>query len=139
MSSAMLGLLSLQFLLGIISNLYFKFPDTTDQAQLWKAAWGNVATASHLIIGTVIVLLGLVMLIQALRSTQKIFSMLAIIAFVLVLLAAFGGEEFVRTQSDGYSVVMAVGFIGAMGVYGRLLATVLVAGAKQPPSQSPTN
>lgn len=129
MSSTMLGLLSLQFILGMISTLYTKFPETTDQAELWRAANSDWATLGHMIVGTLIVILGLVLVVKG-AKLKKPFSMLTLIAFVAVLIAAFGGEEFVRTQNDVYSMVMAVGFIVSMGVYGRLLAAALVSQAK---------
>lgn len=132
MLSAMLGLLSLQFLLGIVANLYVTFPESTDKATLWHAAWSHWSTAAHAILGVLIVLLGLVVLIKAIRLRQGNFSALAIIGFIMLLVAAFGGEEFVSTQKDAYSLVMAIGFIVAMGIYGRLLAAVLMAQVREP-------
>ncbi len=130
MNSTMLGLLSLQFILGAISNLYVKFPDTADQATLWHTANTNWMTLSHMIVGTVIVVLGLVILVKGIKLKQRMFSPLAIIALVAILVSAVGGEEFVRTQKDAFSLVMAFGFIVAMGLYGRLLAAALVSEAR---------
>ncbi len=130
MTSTMLGFLSLQFILGVLSALYVTFPDTTDQKTLMDFANQHWQTMSHFILGIILVLFGLWILIQAIRRKQKPFGIVATIAFIMVLVAGYGGDQFVRTQNDAYSVVMAVAFIIAMGLYGRLLAALMVAQAK---------
>lgn len=124
MSGALMGLLSLQFILGMIANLYVEFPDTTDQAQLWQAAWSTWSVAAHMVVALLILVLGLVIALRA-----KAGKVLAWLGFVGILVAALGGEEFVRLQTETWSLVMAFGFIAAMGLYGRFMAV-----AMQPPS-----
>lgn len=124
MLAAMLGLLSLEFLLGMISNLYVTFPDTTDQQALIDASWKHWATASHIILGVLIVLLSLMILVLGVRSKVRTISAMSVVGFLAILAAATGGDRFVRTQHDAWSLMMAIGFIVAMGVYGRLMAMV---------------
>lgn len=117
LSGALMGLLSLQFLLGMIANLYVALPHSADQASNWNAAWSNWAVASHMVVAIAILILGLVI---AFRSRAG--KALAWAGLVFILVAAMGGEEFVRTQTETWSLVMAIGFIVAMGLYGRLMA-----------------
>ncbi len=120
----MLGLLSAEFLLGMLSNLYVEFPTTTDQQTLMDATWKHWQTASHAILGILIVLIGLWLVILSIKAKVRSVTVISVLAFLSLVLAAVGGDRFVRTQHNVWSLTMAVGFIVAMGLYGRLLALV---------------
>ncbi len=112
-----LGLV-LQYILGIIANLYAKFPDTTNRGDLWHAAWSNGIVAAHIILGLLMTLSSLIFLVRALRRNDKTWRWVAIIGFIAIWAAAFGGSQFVATQNDAYSLLMALGFLVAIVVYG---------------------
>ena len=121
---ALLGILSLEFLFGMIANLYVEFPDTTDQQALIDASWKHWPVATHMILALGILLLALTVAILGLRTKQKAISAMSMIGFLSLVAAALGGDRFVRTQHEAWSLTMAIGFIVAMGVYGRLMALV---------------
>ena len=122
LTAALLGLLSVEFVLGMISNLFVTFPDTTDQAQLMSASWHHWATASHIILGVGIVVLGFTVMIVSIQSKNRLLMMLGILGFTAILTAAVAGDRFVRTQHAAWSLTMAIGFIIAMGIFGRLMS-----------------
>jgi hypothetical protein len=60
-----LGLL-VQYMLGMFSNLYVQFPDTTVPGKLWEFAWTQVPVATHIVLGMLLFLGALALLIRAL-------------------------------------------------------------------------
>ncbi len=130
MALAMTVMLPIQFILGMILNLYVKFPDTTDQAKLWDFARTNGLVLSHIILGLVLLVVSIILLIKIARYKMRPLTILATIGLLGILVAIYGGEEFVKTQSDAYSLVMALGFIVAGAVYGRLMGALMMARSK---------
>ena len=41
----MLFALTVQYILGMIANLFVQFPDTTVEGQLWEFAWTQISLA----------------------------------------------------------------------------------------------
>lgn len=109
--------LSLQFILGIITNLYIKFPDTSNRNDLWHTIWSNVASAAHAVLGILLVLGSLTLLVRSLRKSDSTWKIASVIGFVGILVAGFSGSQFVSTQNDAYSLAMALGFIVAVIAY----------------------
>ena len=114
----LLGALVLQYLLGMFANMFVHFPDTTNEKSLWEFAKSHAPIVSHIILALLLVIGGIVFLIRAIRRKEKHWIIAASVGLVAMLVASFGGAQFIQTQQDGYSYTMAVAFIVAVFSYG---------------------
>jgi hypothetical protein len=108
-----LGLI-VQYILGMITNLFVTFPDTTIEGKLWEYAWSQISEASHIILGLLLFIGALVLLIRALRYKNRTWTIAASTGLGGILLAIYGGVRFIPTQNDPYSLVMSIAFIVAL-------------------------
>jgi hypothetical protein len=118
----MIGVLILQYILGIAVNLYVQFPEGASAAQNWDFMRGQWLVWAHLILGTLIVLGTISLYVRAIKLKDKTWKIAGGIAMGSVILAWISGEEFVSGQVDIYSFIMSLLFIIALvslgwGVY----------------------
>ena len=111
-------LLGVQFVLGMITNLFLSFPDTTAPDQLWAFARSQAVIFTHIIVGIALLVSAIVFLVRATRKNNRGWLASAVVGLVAIVVAIFGGVTFTTTQVDAYSLVMALGFIGAVLAYG---------------------
>ena len=71
-----------------------------------------------ILIGTVVVVEAIVLLIRSLMSKNRIWSLLAFIGLLCVLLAWMSGERYVSTQSNSALTYMGNLFFVAVVMYG---------------------
>lgn len=109
--------LAIQYLLGIAANLYVKFPDTGSKETMFRFAWQHFNTAAHIIVGLGLLLGSISFIVQVMRAKASALVAPAWVGFLAIVAAAYSGAQFVATQNDAYSFVMAVGFIVAAGAY----------------------
>ena len=109
-----------QFILGMYSNLFVKFPDTLVNGNAWEWSMShNAIVMAHVVLGA---LTGAdrtlhPWLCHRLKSKAAITT--AIIGLVMMLVAYFSGSIFLgNIENDSYSFSMALGFLGAMVTYG---------------------
>jgi len=112
------GLLVIQYALGMVANMFVQFPATTDPGQLWEFARSQFATGAHIIIGTLLLLGAVIFVIQAVRQHNRSWIASSVTGLIAIVAAFYGGVTFVSTQADEYSMVMALGFIVAFLAYG---------------------
>jgi len=113
-----IGALVLQYVLGMLTNMFVSFPDTTQPDQLWAAARSQFPSAAHILIGTLLLVSAIVFVVRAAREPQRLWLVSAVVGLIAILAAAYGGVMFTSTQVDTYSLVMALGFIVAFVAYG---------------------
>lgn len=116
-SGIMIVLLAIQYLLGIVNNLFVKFPDTTNEEILWRFAWNQISVALHIILGLGLLVGSVAILIKTLKSKAKNQLVPAWMGFLSILVAFIAGALFVDFQKDVYSFIMAVFFITAILTY----------------------
>lgn len=109
------ALLALQFLLGILANLYSEIP----KDQPWEVFHQFGFILFHALNGTVLLVMGAVFLYQALK--RQAYKREAISGLAALLLAYAFGEAFVFTQNDLMSFLMAGSFIGALLPYAKVM------------------
>ena len=109
-----LGLLAVQFTLGMINNLFVRFPDTTRPDLLWAYARSQLPVISHIVVGTLLLVGALILLIRASGMPHRRWLGSAVVGLIAIIIAIYGGVTFVTTQVDMYSLVMALGFIIAV-------------------------
>lgn len=117
-SIVMVALLVLQFILGMITTLYVKFPENGQPEQLWAAANSQFASLAHIILGFLLLIVGILIIVRAVMSKDRTLVWISVAGLVSILVAIYSGSMFVTAQSDTYSLVMALGFIASLVVYG---------------------
>jgi hypothetical protein len=110
--------LAIQYVFGMVVNLYYEFPDTTDAHALEQAAWSHWPLAVHMILAILLVISAIVFVVQAVRAKDKRWIMISSLGLIALALAGHFGDQFVRTQQEGYSFAMAMAFIVAAVAYG---------------------
>jgi hypothetical protein len=110
----MVGLLSLQFVLGILANLYTTIPSSKPYEVFNKFNF----IAFHAINGMLLLVLASVFLARAVKGKRLIRE--AAQGLSSIVLAFIFGELFVFTQKDIFSFLMALSFLGALFAYARI-------------------
>jgi hypothetical protein len=114
----MLGLLVIQYALGILTNLYVQFPNTDQPDQLWAVARSQFSSAAHIVLGLLVLVGAVVFVIRALRKSNRGWLGSAVTGLIGIIIAIYGGVTFTTTQAAAYSLVMALGFIASLVAYG---------------------
>lgn len=113
----MVILLTIQYILGMYTNLFVSFPDRANEGELWEFAWHQMSLASHIIVGIALLLGAIVLLVRSLREHNTNWIISSTIAMIAILTAGGGGALFISKQSDGYSFLMAASFLVALLAY----------------------
>ena len=113
----MLFALTVQYILGMIANLFVQFPDTTVEGQLWEFAWTQISLALHIILGMLLLVSAIVMLIRALNDKDRVWTIAGSIGLTGILVASYAGVRFIPTQDGPYSLLMSIAFIIALLAY----------------------
>lgn len=109
--NAIVGLLILQFILGMLSNMYGSVPK--DKPYMVFHSLGYIFF--HGWNAVLLIVLGVIFLVKSVRHKQYVSE--AIIGFAGLAAAYAGGIAFVLTQRDPFSLVMALGFLAAFANY----------------------
>lgn len=111
-------LLILQYLLGMITNLFVQFPQDKHGGQLWVFAWKQIPLAAHIILGILLIIGSIVLVIRAMRQKNKSWIIASIIGVLSILVAGVSGAIFIPSQAAIYSFIMSISFIAAFISYG---------------------
>ncbi len=109
------ALLIVVFLLGMAVNLYLAFPSNLSAT----LAMGMPMVQFHMIVATLVLLVGAVALVLSvmLRHTWGIVT--SLVGLVLTGMAYGGGMSFLNNgYQNSASMMMAIGFIGAIVAFG---------------------
>ncbi len=117
-SLGMIIMLAVQYILGIITNLYVQFPDTTNPGQLWEFAWTHFSEAAHIIFGLLLFISAVVLFVRALQYRRATWVIASSVGLISILAAIIGGVSFIPSQNDAYLLFMAISFIVAVVAYG---------------------
>jgi hypothetical protein len=124
-----LGMLIVQFLLGMAVNLFVKIPANHPGANppeyfggvvtsvTWAILHGGIWLTLHGAWGLVLVLGAIGTLVQAIRLGGGSRISLAALGFIGVVGAGFNGGSFLNYNEDFSSMLMSVGFALAMSAY----------------------
>ncbi len=114
-------LLVIQYIFGMIVNLYVQFPSTLIGG---KAVWGWAMSSTlvvpiHALLGTVLLIAAIVALVLSIRIRRVPELLTSVLGFVMIVFAWLSGILFLSFgQQNGVSLQMAIGFIGAVIAYG---------------------
>jgi len=115
LSQWLVGLLVVQFVLGMFANAYSTIPADKPYEVFRQVGF----IAPHAINGVLLLILAIVFVVKAYKQKQQLATAWGGLAGILIAFTA--GELFVFTQNDAWSIVMALAFLGAFARY--LVAT----------------
>lgn len=113
----MIIILVIQYLLGMATNLFVKFPEKVSVGQFWEFAWKQVPLALHILIGFALLIGSIVLVVRAFMKKDKRWIVASIIGAIAIFVAGFAGASFIPSQKDWYSYIMAISFIVALLSY----------------------
>ncbi len=115
----LLAVLAVQFVAGMIVNLYVAFPDQLPAGSAWAWSFAHTAIVPlHVALGTVILVLSLVAIELAIWAESRAGALSVGAGFACVAVAYLAGMWFLTYgQSALSSLVMALGFITACASY----------------------
>ncbi len=120
----MIGLLVLQYALGMVSNLFVHFPQTDQTAQRWEFAQSQPSEMAHIVLGMLLFLSAILFGVRALRTHSRRWIASSVIGLLAILTAIVSGSIFINSQGEPYSLSMALAFIVAFLAYGWNLVAV---------------
>ena len=113
-----LGLLVVQYVLGMISNLEVQFPGNLPGGNAWGWVWSHsLIIQLHIYIGTLLLVAALVALVLSSVARNIVGSIAAAAGLALIILAWLSGAAFLASQQNTLSLWMALGFMGALVAY----------------------
>ena len=113
-----IGLLVIQYALGMVTNMFIQFPETSDVVQLWEFTRSQLPSGVHIWVGVLLVLSAIIFVIQSAIKKNRSWIVSSVVGLVAIMTAFYGGVMFVSSQVDAYSMVMALAFIVAFLAYG---------------------
>lgn len=129
LAALLLALLAVQFLLGMVANFYAPIPDVLpDQhgnvdarlgaAARWGLLRGPLEVRLHVAIGLAIGACAILLAVLAIRASDRRWRVFASLGVLMVGPAGLAGAAFLAyRQDDAYSLLMAIGFLGALFAY----------------------
>ena len=130
LTAFILLLLAVQFLVGMVVNLFVQLPDTHPGSQAgeyfsgvaqgvsWAIVGGALPLQMHVIIGLLLLVTSLTILALALASRQRAWIVAAALGWIGITAAGFNGASFLNYGHDFSSMLMASGFLLAVIAYG---------------------
>src|SRR5664279_5281870 len=91
----MIAVLTIQYILGMASNLFVQFPNSTNQGLLWEFAWKQVPLALHIVIGTLLLIGSIILFVRSIMSKNKLWIKASSLGLFGILIAGFSGEHFI--------------------------------------------
>ena len=118
----LLALLLLQFVLGMLTNLFVSFPETNDGYKQWDYARSHILVIAHIALGMLLLIGTIVLFVRAVRARDRNWKIASGLGLGSVILAIMSGSEFISSQNDALSFAMAMFFVVALvslgwGVY----------------------
>ena len=119
-------LLVIQYVFGMLVNLYVQFPDSLPGGNAWSWSFTHTFVIPlHFVIGTLLVVVALVALVLSMTTRHIPEILAAVFGLAMIVYAWLGGETFLAYgQQNTASLQMALGFIGAVIAYGAGLYVV---------------
>jgi hypothetical protein len=114
LSYVALVVLGLLFVLGIYTNLYVEFSEGTSG---WKVIGASVIATLHMSLGSVFAVAAIGLIVVAVSTHRAVWISLTVVGLVASIAAVYGGVNFAENQSNGNSLLMALGFVAAFLAY----------------------
>jgi len=125
--------LIVQFILGIVYNLYGTAPTSTKSIGLFSSP----DIALHVIVGILLLIAGIGQLVQAIGARHTLSIWLSALGLLSILGAGFAGLGFAGSGAAGASLGMSLAFAVALACY-VVLVFALPSAASARSSRTPT-
>ena len=133
-AATMVVVLAVQFLLGMLTNLYISLPAHSYGGAF---AMGRMMTAMtsgtgaglpllmfHMMLGPLMVIVALVTLVASIASRRQRDIVLGTVGLLSILLAGYGGLSFLLGGGhNAASLIMSLGFLAAFSAYFTQVST----------------
>ena len=123
-------MLIVQFILGMIYNLYGTAPTSTKSIGLFSSP----DLALHVILGILLFLAAVGQLVQAIGARHKLSIWLSALGLVFILGAGFAGLGFTGSGAAGASLGMSLAFAAALACYVALVVVLPSAASRAAPA-----
>jgi hypothetical protein len=113
--------LSIEFVLGMILNLWAATPD--DPTYLTEPIFLKIIFVIHSINGLILLIASVALLIIAFKSGKSNWKNMSMLGFMLILFSAVGGMLATGLKSSGAEVgsfIMAIDFLASFFVYTKM-------------------
>jgi hypothetical protein len=104
----MIGVLVIEYLLGVVTTLLVEFPEGENEQQLWVFASQQLPLLLHIIIGTLLLVGTVVFFIKSIKQKNRQWIIASGIATAAILGGAGAGSAFIPKQSEIYASVMSI-------------------------------
>jgi len=121
--------LGLQFLLGMLTNLYVTVPSAHPGAQapeyfsgvaqgiVWALAHSELWLRLHVLLGLLVFVGAIALLVRAIQARSRAWIILASLGLLGIVGAGFNGASFMNYGHDFSSLIMSATFLLAMIAY----------------------
>lgn len=106
-----IGLLVVQYLLGMYTNMFVAFPENKHEGQLWQFAWHQPSLVLHILVGFSLLFGAISLVVRSIKQKNKSWIYASSIGTIAILSGISVGALFIPTQIDIYSFLMAISFI----------------------------
>ena len=125
----MLLLLAVQFLLGMVVNLFVQVPSVHPgvgasnyfqgvvQGVAWALVHAPLGLLVHVLEGLLLFLTSLILIGFAIASRRRAWIIVSVIGFIGIVAAGFNGASFMNYGHDFSSLLMSIGFLLAAVAY----------------------
>jgi hypothetical protein len=115
----MFVLLVLEFILGMYTALFVKFPETLVDGNAWEWSMAqSPIVVAHVTLGTLMAILSIFICIFGVAMKNKVAIIISLVGLVTVWFAYLSGSVFLSNiEADSYSFTMSLGFIAALVAY----------------------
>jgi hypothetical protein len=127
-------MLIIQFILGMIYNLYGKVPTSAKPIGLFSSP----SIALHVIVGILLGLAAIAQLVRAIRTRHGLSIWMSALGLLFIIAAGFAGLGFSGSGASGASLGMSLGFAAALACYLVLIVVLPSTASARPASSSTT-
>ncbi len=122
-------LLAIQFLVGMVVNLYVQVPSVHPgasasnyfvgvvQGVVWAMVHSELALVIHTVLGLLLVLASFILIGFAVAYRQRAWIITSLLGWVGIVGAGFNGASFLNYGHNFSSLLMSIGFLVAMVSY----------------------
>jgi hypothetical protein len=105
--------LLLEFILGIVYNIYGTAPTASKSIGLFSSPW----LILHEIVAVLLLISAVMLVIRSLSAGRPLVKWLSVVALIAVVLAIGAGIGFTRNGANGASLGMSLAFVIALACY----------------------
>jgi hypothetical protein len=113
---ASLGVIStliLEFIFGVVNNLYGTAPTSAKPIGLFSSGW----LALHVVVAILLLISAIVLVIRAASAKQRLVLWMSVVGLLAIIAAGGAGIGFTRNGANGSSLGMSIAFAVALACY----------------------